>query len=81
MIQYELSDSAWHDPRSVVKGQQEGQLSASRKPGQQLTNNSEAWHTRQDARKLPSDNKSKSCRSFAFYAGFRSGSFFLGESR
>ena len=39
---YELSDSAWHDPRSVVKGQQEGQLSASRKPGQHLTNNCEA---------------------------------------
>ena len=39
---YELSDSAWHDPSSVVKGQQEGQLSTSRKPGQQLTNNGEA---------------------------------------
>ena len=43
---YELSDSAWHephDPASVLTGQQEGQISASRKPGQQVTNNSEAW--------------------------------------
>ena len=39
---YELSDPAWHDPCAVVKGQQEGQLSASRKPGQHLTNNCEA---------------------------------------
>ena len=39
----ELSHSAWHDPASVLTGQQEGQLSASRKPGQQLTNNGEAW--------------------------------------